>query len=206
MSLKRIVSMHQPANRGVFYYRRQQAQRAGQDHPIRRFAAIFFFSLSVSFRLCFNSVSESIGCPDMYPGIDKYDITRIFTVPNWYDSMLTWSSWCDIDVKTEDDLLPPGSKSGTVPTDLEQSTGLERLELLGKMRGIDLFDMRPLDASRKGMFTFQGSATVKMREKVIVVNESTALFRNFGEPNPCQWRRRRAICRLHWLPCRFPPC
>ncbi|RAO71309.1 uncharacterized protein BHQ10_007321 [Talaromyces amestolkiae] len=54
------------------------------------------------------------------------------------------------DVKTEDDLLPPGGKPGQVPSDLEQATGLERLELLGKMRGIDMFDMRPLDASRKG--------------------------------------------------------
>jgi cytochrome c oxidase subunit 5b len=48
-------------------------------------------------------------------------------------------------------LIPPGAKAGTVPTDLEQATGLERLELLGKMQGIDIFDMRPLDASRKGM-------------------------------------------------------
>ena len=49
-----------------------------------------------------------------------------------------------------DDLLPPGAEPGTVPTDLEQATGLERLELLGKMQGIDIFDMRPLDASRMG--------------------------------------------------------
>jgi len=27
---------------------------------------------------------------------------------------------------------------------------LERLEILGKMQGIDIFDMKPLDASRKG--------------------------------------------------------
>jgi len=53
-------------------------------------------------------------------------------------------------VKTEDDLLPPGAPPGTVPTDLEQATGLERLEILGKMQGIDIFDMKPLDASRKG--------------------------------------------------------
>jgi cytochrome c oxidase subunit 5b len=39
---------------------------------------------------------------------------------------------------------------GTVPTDMEQATGLERLEILGKMQGIDIFDMRPLDASRVG--------------------------------------------------------
>lgn len=50
--------------------------------------------------------------------------------------------------------MPPGAKSGTVPTDIEQATGLERLELVGKMQGIDIFDMRPLDASRKGKFTF----------------------------------------------------
>ncbi|OLN85481.1 Cytochrome c oxidase subunit 4, mitochondrial [Colletotrichum chlorophyti] len=54
------------------------------------------------------------------------------------------------EVKVEDDLVGPGAKAGTVPTDLEQSTGLERLEILGKMEGVDVFDMRPLDASRKG--------------------------------------------------------
>ena len=55
------------------------------------------------------------------------------------------------------DLLPPGAASGTVPSDLEQATGLERLELLGKMEGIDVFDMRPLDASRKGMWDSHGT-------------------------------------------------
>lgn len=58
------------------------------------------------------------------------------------------------EIKGEDDLIPPGAKPGTVPTDYLQATGLERLELVGKMQGIDIFDMRPLDASRKGMFSF----------------------------------------------------
>lgn len=49
-----------------------------------------------------------------------------------------------------EDLLPPGAEPGTMPTDENQSTGLERLEILGKMQGIDIFDMRPLDSSRKG--------------------------------------------------------
>ncbi|TQS31673.1 hypothetical protein Golomagni_08038, partial [Golovinomyces magnicellulatus] len=53
-------------------------------------------------------------------------------------------------IRTEDDLVGPGAKAGTVPTDLEQATGLERLEILGKMEGNDIFDMRPLDASRLG--------------------------------------------------------
>lgn len=46
--------------------------------------------------------------------------------------------------------MPSGAAPGTVPTDIEQATGLERLEILGKMQGVDIFDMRPLDSSRKG--------------------------------------------------------
>ncbi len=54
------------------------------------------------------------------------------------------------EIRTEEDLIGPGAAPGTVPTDLEQSTGLERLEILGKMEGVDIFDMRPLDSSRLG--------------------------------------------------------
>lgn len=54
------------------------------------------------------------------------------------------------DIKSIDDLIGPGAKPGTIPTDLEQSTGIERLEILGKMEGVDIFDMTPLDGSRKG--------------------------------------------------------
>ncbi|RMZ85745.1 hypothetical protein DV737_g416, partial [Chaetothyriales sp. CBS 132003] len=57
------------------------------------------------------------------------------------------------EVKSEQDLLPPGAAAGTVPTDLEQATGLERLEILGKMRGIDIFDMKPLPSDRLGTFS-----------------------------------------------------
>jgi cytochrome c oxidase subunit 5b len=64
--------------------------------------------------------------------------------------MLTYFSCPYIEIKGEDDLFAPGAKPGTIPTDLDQATGLERLELIGKMQGIDIFDMRPLDASRKG--------------------------------------------------------
>lgn len=53
--------------------------------------------------------------------------------------------------------MGPGAAPGTVPTDLEQSTGLERLEILGKMDGVDIFDMRPLDASRKGSSLILGT-------------------------------------------------
>ncbi len=55
------------------------------------------------------------------------------------------------EIKSEQDLLPPGAEAGTIPTDLEQATGLERLEILGKMQGIDIFDMSPLPSDRVGM-------------------------------------------------------
>ncbi|KAK4167764.1 cytochrome c oxidase subunit VB-domain-containing protein [Cladorrhinum sp. PSN259] len=54
------------------------------------------------------------------------------------------------EVKSAADLFGPGAPVGQVPTDIEQSTGLERLEILGKMESVDVFDMRPLDASRLG--------------------------------------------------------
>jgi len=63
------------------------------------------------------------------------------------------------EIKSEGDLLGPGAAPGTVPTDLDQATGLERLEILGKMEGVDIFDMKPLDSSRKG--TFENPITVQ---------------------------------------------
>lgn len=48
-------------------------------------------------------------------------------------------------------LYGPGAKDPVaIPTDEEQSTGIERYQLLGKMEGIDVFDMKPLDSSRLG--------------------------------------------------------
>ncbi|WWD17101.1 hypothetical protein CI109_101538 [Kwoniella shandongensis] len=47
-------------------------------------------------------------------------------------------------------LLGPGAQPGKVPTDEEQSTGLERFELLGKLEGVDVFDMKPLEVTRLG--------------------------------------------------------
>ncbi|VEU20853.1 DEKNAAC101693 [Brettanomyces naardenensis] len=48
------------------------------------------------------------------------------------------------------DLIGPGAQKGEVPTDLEQATGLERFELLGKLEGVEVFENQPLDSSRKG--------------------------------------------------------
>lgn len=47
-------------------------------------------------------------------------------------------------------LFGPGAKPGTIPSDIEQSTGLERLQLLGELEGVTVFDDSPLDSSRIG--------------------------------------------------------
>lgn len=47
-------------------------------------------------------------------------------------------------------LYGEGGKTGSVPTDLEQATGLERLQLMGELEGVKVFDDAPLDSSRIG--------------------------------------------------------
>jgi cytochrome c oxidase subunit 5b len=71
------------------------------------------------------------------------------------------------EIKTDADLLPPGAPVGTVPTDFNQSTGLERLEILGKMQGVDVFDMKPLDASRKGTSRFPSVALCPLGSAIV---------------------------------------
>ncbi|KAI9289510.1 cytochrome c oxidase subunit VB-domain-containing protein [Umbelopsis sp. AD052] len=58
-----------------------------------------------------------------------------------------------------DSLIGPGGQPGTVPTDIEQATGLERLELLAKLEGKELFDMEPLNMTHLG--TKQNPIVVK---------------------------------------------
>lgn len=87
------------------------------------------------------------------------------------------------DIKSYDDLMPPGGEPGTVPTDLDQATGLERFELLGKMQGIDVFDMRPLDASRRG--TGLASPTTMA---FVIVDEITLIGTTLCECGVKTWR------------------
>ncbi|KAF9432683.1 Cytochrome c oxidase subunit 4 [Entomortierella beljakovae] len=44
----------------------------------------------------------------------------------------------------------PGAAPGAIATDLDQATGLERAELLGKMQGKDIFDLAPLEFTERG--------------------------------------------------------
>ncbi|PKI85378.1 Cytochrome c oxidase subunit 4 [Malassezia vespertilionis] len=43
-----------------------------------------------------------------------------------------------------------GPKRGEIGSDEQQSTGLERFELMGKLHGVDVFDFGPLEADRIG--------------------------------------------------------
>ncbi|KAK9463574.1 cytochrome c oxidase subunit VB-domain-containing protein [Lipomyces oligophaga] len=55
------------------------------------------------------------------------------------------------EVTHELDLFGPGAAGDVVPSNFEQSTGLERLQLLADLEGIDLFDMeKGLPADRVG--------------------------------------------------------
>jgi len=47
-------------------------------------------------------------------------------------------------------LIGEGAKVGEVPTDLNQATGLERLQIMGSMQGIDVFSMEPLELTKLG--------------------------------------------------------
>lgn len=51
-----------------------------------------------------------------------------------------------------------------------QSTGLERFELLGKLDGVDVFDMKPLKVERLGT----------MKEPISVYSLVSRFFRLFG--------------------------
>ncbi|KAG9093785.1 Cytochrome c oxidase subunit 4 [Ceratobasidium sp. UAMH 11750] len=87
-------------------------------------------------------------------------------------------------------LLGEGAKPGEVPTDENQSTGLERLEILGKLEGVDVFDMNPLEMTRMGTL----SDPIKIYSLV---------RRNFSHyllliPYP-GFVGPRAPCRMHWL-------
>lgn len=50
----------------------------------------------------------------------------------------------------EPSIFGSGAKAGSVPTDLEQATGLERFELLYKLKGEEAFSTAPLEVTRLG--------------------------------------------------------
>ncbi|KAI8137244.1 cytochrome c oxidase subunit VB-domain-containing protein [Fennellomyces sp. T-0311] len=69
-----------------------------------------------------------------------------------------------VSAETTENQLGPGAAPGTVPTDLEQATGLERLELLAKLEGKELFDMEPLNMTHLG--TVKNPIVVKSHDAI----------------------------------------
>jgi len=65
-------------------------------------------------------------------------------------------------------LYGEGGKAGQVPTDIEQATGLERLQLLAELEGFNVFDDSVLDASRLGTKAnpVKVLSYVRMRDRV----------------------------------------
>lgn len=55
-----------------------------------------------------------------------------------------------IAVKLDPNNFGPGAKPGETPTDLNQSTGLERYELLEMMAGREPWDLKPLEVTHMG--------------------------------------------------------
>ncbi|CAO1620901.1 unnamed protein product [Parajaminaea phylloscopi] len=60
------------------------------------------------------------------------------------------SRWSDDHHHQAPILQGDGAKAGEVPSNMQQATGLERFELLGRLQGIDVFDMKPLESHRLG--------------------------------------------------------
>lgn len=70
------------------------------------------------------------------------DLNRTLTVSSFIANAVS--------SETADKSFGPGASAGSVPTDIEQSTGLERDELLAKLEGRELFDIQPLEMTHLG--------------------------------------------------------
>lgn len=73
----------------------------------------------------------------------------------------------------DDSLIGAGAQPGTIPTDIDQATGLERFEFLGKREGIDVFDVENPIFEGKGTYndpylvpTYVGYRYVGCRGKI----------------------------------------
>ena len=80
-------------------------------------------------------------------------------------TMLMLLPFTPVDIQSEEDLMSPGTTPGSVPTDLEHAVGLERLEIIAKMEGVDIFDMKPLDASRMGRCCWPKHAAIHIHSR-----------------------------------------
>ena len=89
-------------------------------------------------------------------------------------------------------LFGPGGKSGEIPTDEQQATGLERFQLMGEMEGYDAFDLQPLDSSRVG--------TLQDPIKVYSLVSSTSIESSVAPCLTCFYRTLSALLVALALP------
>lgn len=78
-----------------------------------------------------------------------------------------------------------GAKDGEIPTDEQQATGLERFELLGKLQGVEVFDMEPLQMTHLG--TTQNPIKVKSYVSFLRENLHEAGIGHIGSGGALQW-------------------
>ncbi|KAL1915972.1 uncharacterized protein VTP21DRAFT_6360 [Calcarisporiella thermophila] len=85
-----------------------------------------------------------IAAPYVRAAVRPRAVARPFSV---YGASLKASTPAHPDVS---ELTGPGAPAGNIPTDEQQSTGLERLELLANLQGKEFFDMSPLEMTHMG--------------------------------------------------------
>lgn len=67
-------------------------------------------------------------------------------------------------------LFGEGAKAGQVPSDEQQATGLERLQLLGQMAGVDVFHTGPLVLTKPG--TMEDPTIVNSYVRILFQNDT----------------------------------
>lgn len=85
----------------------------------------------------------------------------------------------------------PHCVASLTPLSEEQATGLERFELLGKLEGVDVFDMNPIEMTRMG--------TVDEPIPIYSLVSATTL-EHYSRRAP-----RRVICHLSPVICHLSP-
>ena len=88
-----------------------------------------------------------------------------------------------------------GAKPGEIPTDESQSTGLDRVQVLGLLEGVDVFDLEPLDSSRIG--------TLADPVKVFSAVRIQLYSQRYPKPHlffrPCRTRSVSSDAQVHLL-------
>jgi len=94
-----------------------------------------------------------------------------------------------------------GAKPGETPTDESQSTGLDRVQVLGLLEGVDVFDLEPLDSSRTGTLAdpIKVFSAVRIQLHSFLLQYLKSLIFHFSH----SFAGLGAYRRMHGLTCRL---